>query len=194
MYTDPFNAVIAAAERRRAELAAAEAERKAAAEQLRQERATQAAVDRQKQQLRDFGHRFLSAVATRVVKPDWSPDFLRSVKQYSEGLLMQQPVELPKLDSRTTKAILDKFAYSLKLADGAVPDGTFYGQQLLAERDTELAANQNRPKHRRIGQGKPEKPIAIDEARKRLRSHSGKPDDRPQAVTAKSKNRRAFTS
>lgn len=186
MYTDPFNAAIAAAERRKAELAAAKSEREAAAEQLRQERATQAAVDRQKQQLRDFGHRFLSAVATRVVKPDWSPDFIRLVKQYSEGLLMQHPVELPKLDSRTTKAILDKFAYGLKLADGAVPDGTFYGQQLLA-------ANQNKPKHRRIGQGKPEKPIAIDEARKRLRSHSGKPDDRPQTVTAKSKNRRAFT-
>lgn len=181
MSSNPFAEIIAAAEQRELEAEQAAAAKRAEDEKLRQERSAQAAAEREaaeakrrQERIWQFGKSFLNSVATRVVKPDWKPDFIRLVQQYSEGLLMQHPVDLPKIDAGTTKAILDRFAYGLELYSDTIPEGLFYGQQLLAEREA-AKAETKRCERLRITEGSKPKVVTrsngvvdIDAARKRL--------------------------
>jgi len=98
----------------------------------------QAVSIRNKRMLHEFGEKFLAAVAKKVVKEYWKPDFVRTVQQYCEDLLLRtDPEKTPKLSDKLQERILEKFAYGIKLAKDRgvqLPDDFFYGQRLLKER------------------------------------------------------------
>lgn len=134
--TNPFTAKIAAAEAHQAEQARLKQERRSKAV------ATPATVSRapglldilETERLRAFGHDFLEVIANRVVKTTWSPEYIRQVQAYSEGLLRSHAVQLPSIGIHDIKDILNKFAYGLHLAElrkNPIPDGKFYGMQLI---------------------------------------------------------------
>lgn len=146
MSNNPFDAIIAQAEQITAEAAA----RKEAEHLLRQQQLESAAKQKRQEQLIQrrtaFGEGFLHAVASRVVKLTWSPDYIRQIKEYAEALLRQTDVDLPKINERHARQILDKFGYGLSLPrnEGIVPEGFFYGQRLLAEQETSRQAEPQR--------------------------------------------------
>lgn len=144
MTNDPFATLVANAELREAQDAARrEQERTEAAARRQAAQAAEPKVDPLVQKLRDFGHRFLAAVAKKVVNPEWKPAYIRLIQQYSEILLRKEPYDLPKIDPRHAAKILSTFGYGIQLMEQhgvTLPEGTFYGQQLLAEREAESAA------------------------------------------------------
>lgn len=142
MINSPFAAVIAKAEKCESDARQADQRRREAAELARQQALLARQAQDAQQALVDFGRRFLASVADRVVRDGWSAEYIRKIEQYSECLLRRPDatVELPSINDRHAGAILDKFEYGLKLAadhGNSVPDGTFKGQQLLAERETQ---------------------------------------------------------
>ncbi|NCC69702.1 MAG: hypothetical protein EOM14_16210, partial [Clostridia bacterium] len=86
MAINPFDIVLAQATEREAQKAA---EREAAAK-LRKEQARAAAEANRVKELSErrlkFGHRFLEVVATKVVRPEWGPNVILDIKQYTEAL------------------------------------------------------------------------------------------------------------
>lgn len=186
--TDPFQDKIAAAERREAEEAAAKAARAAEEKKTREAARAQAEAERKIRRLRDFGHGFLRAVANKVVSSKWGPGYILLIKQYSEALLRKQPSDLPKINPRHAEMILDKFEYGLSMYDGDIPDGTFYGQQLIAERQEAKQAEAGAPRLK-ILQGKPSTDIVnLDEARERLFAGTSQASE-PKAATTPPKKK-----
>jgi hypothetical protein len=190
MSTNPLDAIIEAAEAREAEEARIKKEKEAADAKIREERRRQSEADKARQQLVNFGRSFIQAVARRVVKTEWKAEYVRLIKAYTETLLNKQATELPTIDAHHADAILDRFAYGLGLYN--VPDGTFYGQQLLAERE---AAKPAKPERIHIGAKRVvqsdepplEAPIDLDAARERLGTTV---DLKGPAVTPRSKKPR----
>lgn len=136
---DPFAAKIAAAEAAKAER---EAARLAAIEVARAEREAaeaRAAAMAPIENAREFGHRFTTAVADKIVTATMSPELMRQVQAYTVGLLSKVDSNLPSIGEKLAQKILDKFEYGLMLAEQhsqPVPSDLFYGQRLLAERAT----------------------------------------------------------
>lgn len=131
-HSNPFAAAISAAETRAAEQAKALQEQAAA---------------RQREQVAEFGHRFLAAVVEKVVKDDLNIDRIKKVQRFCESLLMQEDQELPSIDKVREEKILDIFDYGLKLASQhgvRVADGFFYGQRVVAERQSKVTAKPER--------------------------------------------------
>lgn len=133
---DPFADLIAAAEQREA---AAKAELLAAPRAQTQAKPAKTEAELLAEYLIRFGRGFLFAVANRVVRADrWSADYIRLIGKYATAMLSRAECDLPKIDPRHADQILDKFAYGLEL-NPDVPDGTFFGQRLLAEREAAVA-------------------------------------------------------
>lgn len=136
MTSNAFATLIAQAETREAtqqQLHQEQSEaRKAAAQAYQAQQAAAARV----QMLRSFGHNFLDRVARRVVKAKWSSSYIRTIQAYSQGLLSVNDVELPKIEAGFhVDAIHEQFENALD-AFPEVPEGYFYGQRQLAERET----------------------------------------------------------
>lgn len=135
---DPFADLIASAterekrERAEAEKAASDSALRAAEARERNQRERQLAA------LSDFRAGFLAAVANRVVKANWSPEYIIKIREYANNLTRCKDVDLPDIQQYHAAAILDKFAYGLQLkADHGIyfRDGMMLGQRLLAERE-----------------------------------------------------------
>lgn len=189
MSANPFAALIINAKAREADLAT-----QATADALRNariaaEKRSAAEKEAQLNRLLDFGRGFLHAVAQRVVRPGWSSEYISQIETFCAALLRGRPSELPKIGH--AQAILDKFEYGLMLFKRhhgyPVPEGTFYGQQLLAERDAARAASA-KPERIKIAPGV--KPKAECPERPATNVVELRPATTPKGVGKKSRRHR----